>query len=155
MREFVANKKEEKKLYKKCRKNYKRYKIGSVITCLLIAAIILFDIIMVSRGESTREMAEIMIVCLCFDIFFGIGTAIVWEAAISGGREVLMNRLEEKCTFFDDHFEIDYVPNPAIKISEYKHVALRMFYENVTSVDDELKDHGRLALSGKYEILKY
>lgn len=155
MREFTADRKVGKKLYKRCRKNYKRYRVGSIITLILIAAIVIFDAMMVSHGENAREMAEIMIVCLCFDIVFFIVTAIVWAAAVSGGRDVLMNRLSEKCTFYDDRFEIEYVPNPAVETSEFKRIVFKMPYGNVTGVSDEVRERGKLVISGRYEILKY
>ena len=72
---------------------------------------------------------------------------------LSGGREVLMSRLAEKCFFTDGSFVLEYVPN-AHETTAYECIRFRFDYQDIRQIVDEER-FGRLALYGSYKVYKY
>ena len=97
MKEYTADQKTGKALYKRTKKLYKRYKYGTFIMLLLLLVMVICNIRMLMRAEDMSQVPEIMILVVGEDILFLIAAAVVRAFAISGGREVFMSRLVEKC----------------------------------------------------------
>lgn len=72
---------------------------------------------------------------------------------LSGGREVLMSRLAEKCFFTDGSFVLEYVPN-AHETTAYECIRFKFDYQDIRQIVDEER-FGRLALYGAYKVYKY
>lgn len=83
---------------------------------------------------------------MCFgaDILFIIAAVLVRAAAISGGREVLMSRLAERCFFTDDSFVLEYIPNPH-ETTAYECIRFQMKHRELLKAVCEER-FGRLAL---------
>ena len=112
MKVYIADRKSGKQLYKRTKKLYKRYKYGTLIMTGILLIMIVLDLWMIWRTEDRSHLGGTLILCFGADILFIIAAVLARAAAISGGREVLMSRLAEKCFFTDDSFVLEYIPNP-------------------------------------------
>lgn len=153
MKEYIADPKIGKALYKRTKKLYKRYKYGMPVMLLILAVMVIVDIRMLMRSENESQIGEILILAAGVDIFFLLAAALVRAAAISGGREVLMSRLAERCFFTEDSFVLEYVPN-AHETTAYESIRFQMNYRDIRQIQDEEK-LGRAALYGPYQVYKY
>lgn len=57
-----------------------------------------------------------------------ISAVLARAAAVSGGREVLMSKVAERCFFLDQSFVLEYVPN-VHETTVYEYVRFDMKYE--------------------------
>lgn len=153
MKEYIADQKTGKALYKRTKKLYKRYKYGMLVMALILLIMIVSNIRMLMRAENMSQISEIMILVLAEDVLFLIVAALARAFAISGGREVLMSRLAEKCFFTDGSFVLEYVPN-AHETTAYECIRFKFDYQDIRQIVDEER-FGRLALYGAYKVYKY
>ena len=153
MKEYIADQKTGKALYKRTKKLYKRYKYGMLVMALILLIMIVSNIRMLMRAENMSQISEIMILVLAEDALFLIVAALARAFAISGGREVLMSRLAEKCFFTDGSFVLEYVPN-AHETTAYECIRFKFDYQDIRQIVDEER-FGRLALYGAYKVYKY
>lgn len=153
MKEYIADQKIGKTLYKRTKKLYKRYKYGMLVIALIIAVMIVSNVRMLLRAENMSQIPEIMILVIGEDILFLLAVAIVRALAISGGREVLMSRLAEKCFFTEESFVLEYVPN-AHETTAYECIKFKFDYKDIRQIINE-EQFGRLALYGPYTVYKY
>lgn len=153
MREYIADKKLGKKLYHQKRKLYKRYKIGMIAMLVFLLLMILLNLRNVQEAESNYQMIEILFVGIGFDVVFIIGACFARALAISGGREVLMSRMSEKCMFTDDYFVLAYVPH-VHETTQYERIQFQIRYSDIEKIEEE-DLVGRLAIYGAYKTLKY
>lgn len=153
MKEYIADKKLGKKLYYQKRKLYKRYKIGMIIMVVFLLLMIVINLRNVQEAENNYQIVEILFVGIGFDIVFVIGACLARALAISGGREVMMSRLSEKCMFTDNHFVLEYVPH-VHETTEYERIQFQIKYSDIEKIEEE-DLVGRLAIYGAYKTLKY
>ena len=153
MKEYIADQKTGKALYKRTKKLYKRYKYGMLVMALILLIMIVSNIRMLMRAENMSQISEIMILVLAEDALFLIVAALARAFAISGGREVLMSRLAEKCFFTDGSFVLEYVPN-AHETTAYECIRFKFDYQDIRQIVNEER-FGRLALYGSYKVYKY
>lgn len=90
---------------------------------------------------------------ICLVIYLLACAVLVRAAAISGGREVLMSRLAERCFFTDDSFVLEYIPNPH-ETTAYECIRFQMKHRELLKAVCEER-FGRLALYGSYRVFKY
>lgn len=152
MTEFIANQKNGKKLYRKVRKNYKRWKYGMLLSACILLYIIsrIFWVLQNAEGAPAVETAIISAGVVLVPV---IVLLLVYSAAISGGREVLMNRLQDKLILTENLLVMEYVPHSR-ETTEYDRIQYRMKYVSISEMTYERR-HGRLRVSGPYEIRKY
>lgn len=153
MKEYVADRKIGKALYKRTKKLYKRYKYGMLVIALILLIMLIFNARILMRAENASQISEIMILILGEDILFLLAAALVRALAISGGREVLMSRLAERCFFTERSFVLEYVPN-AHETTTYKCIRFEFDYQDIRQIVYE-EQFGRLALRGSYKVYKY
>lgn len=153
MKVYIADRKSGKQLYKRTKKLYKRYKYGMLLMTVILLIMIALDLWMIWRTEGRGNLGETMILCFGADILFIIAVMLVRAAAISGGREVLMSRLAERCFFTDDSFVMEYIPNPH-ETTAYECIRFQMKQQGILKAVHEEK-FGRLALYGSYRVFKY
>lgn len=153
MKEYVADQKTGKALYKRTKKLYKRYKYGMLVMALVLLAMIISNARMLMRAENMSQISEIMILVLAEDMLFLIVAALARAFAISGGREVLMSRQAEKCFFTEGSFILEYVPN-AHETTAYECIRFKFDYQDIQKIVNE-EQFGRLALYGPYKVYKY
>lgn len=153
MKEYVADKKIGKVLYKRTKKSYKRYKYGMLIMAIVLLIMIISNVRILMRAENISQISEIMILLIGVDVLFLFPMAFARAFAISGGREVLMSRLAERCFFTDKSFILEYVPN-AHETTAYEYIQFKFDYQNIHRIVDEER-FGRLVLYGSYEVYKY
>lgn len=153
MKEYIADQKTGKALYKRTKKLYKRYKYGTLVMALILLVMIVSNVRMLLRAENMSQVSEIMILVIGEDVLFLIAAALARAFAISGGREVLMSRLAEKCFFTDRSFVLEYVPN-AHETTAYECIRFKFDYGDIQKIISEEK-LGRLALYGPYKVYKY
>ena len=144
MKEYVADQKTGKALYKRTKKLYKRYKYGMLVMALILLVMIVSNVRMLMRAENMSQISEIMILVLAEDVLFLIVVALARAFAISGGREVLMSRLAEKSFFTDGSFVLEYVPNTH-ETTAYECIRFKFDYQDIRQIVDEER-FGRLAL---------
>ena len=87
------------------------------------------------------------------DVILIIAAVLARAAAVSGGREVLMSRVAERCFFLDQSFVLEYVPN-VHETTVYESVRFDMKYEDIERIVEEEK-FGRLTIYGAYKVSKY
>lgn len=153
MKEYVADQKTGKALYKRTKRLYKRYKYGMLVMVLILLIMIVSNVRILMRVENISQISEIMILILGEDVLFLLVAALVRALAISGGREVLMSRLAEKCFFTEGSFVLEYVPN-AHETTAYECIRFKFDYQNIQQIVNE-EQFGRLALYGPYKVYKY
>ncbi len=152
MQEFTASVKNEKKLYRKVRKKYRRWVVGNigVMICIGLMVAIFALIINKSGAEFTLDILVVGIgVC-----FIPLLIALFCRAlAVSGGREVLLNRLADKVVLTEKYLFMEYVPH-ARETVEFDYVRYRMKYEDIEMLEYQ-EEKGRLKIAGYYQILRY
>lgn len=153
MQEFVADKKIGKKLYKQKRKQYARYKTGMTAAALLVIGLIAVNFFILMHASDSRQVLEGLLIGIGFDVVFFIGICFARALAVSGGREVLMSRMAERCWFTEEAFILEYIPGMHERAG-CKKIQYRMEYRDMEKVTDD-SVHGRMALFGKYTVLKY
>ncbi len=153
MKVYIADRKSGKQLYKRTKKLYKRYKYGTLIMTGILLIMIVLDLWMIWRTEDRSHLGGTLILCFGADILFIIAAVLARAAAISGGREVLMSRLAEKCFFTDDSFVLEYIPNPH-ETTAYECIRFQMKHRELLKAVCEER-FGRLALYGSYRVFKY
>lgn len=153
MKVYIADRKSGKQLYKRTKKLYKRYKYGTLIMTGILLIMIALDLWMIWRTEDRSHLGGTLILCFGADILFIIAAVLARAAAISGGREVLMSRLAEKCFFTDDSFVLEYIPNPH-ETTAYECIRFQMKHRELLKAVCEER-FGRLALYGSYRVFKY
>lgn len=153
MKEYVADQKIGKALYRRVKKSYKRYTYGMLVFACIVLIMLICNASLLMRAEDASQIPEIMIFVLGEDGLFFIALALVRALAISGGRKALLSRLAEKCYFTDASFILEYVPRPT-ETTEYELIQFEFEYRNIQKVVDEDR-LGRLALYGTYNVFKY
>lgn len=153
MQEYIADKEIGKKLYRQKRKLYKRYKIGMVSMTVFLLVMLFINFILVQKAENMYQIIENLFIGIGIDVFFVIGAGLSRALAISGGREVMMSRVREKCVFTEHYFILEYVPH-VHETTEYECIQFRIKYRDIQKMIDE-DMLGRLAVYGEYETLKY
>ena len=73
--------------------------------------------------------------------------------AISGGREVLFNRISDKLVLKEDDFSMEYIPQPR-EMVEYGYVVYQMEYRQIKSLVD-YRERGYVEVYGEYQIRRY
>ncbi len=153
MKEYVADKKLGKKLYRLKRKNFKRYKIGLLVSLVMLFIIVSINILLAGKGESSTQSLENVIVGIGFCIIpFFIGI-LAYALAITGGREVLMSRIEERCIITKEQILVQYIPNPH-ETTVYKKIVFQINREDIDKIVEEER-YGRMVIYGHYRMLKY
>lgn len=153
MQEYISDRKIGKKLYRKTRKLYKRYKIASIVMFIILAIMVIINLWLVQKAENSYQIAENLFIGLGFDIVFVIGAFLARAFAISGGRDVLMSRVAEKCIFTDKYFILEYVPH-SHETTEYQCIQFKIKYEDIKKIIDE-DFLGRFSIYGTYMTFKY
>lgn len=148
--EFKANRKNEKRLYKRIRKKYKRWTYGNMGVLICIAVIaglfiwvsknggVSFDALVVSMGISF-----VPFLLLCF----------MWAIAISGGREVLFNRISDQLVLKENDFSMEYIPQ-ARETAEFGYIIYQMEYRQIKALID-YRELRYVEVYGEYQILRY
>lgn len=150
MQEYIADLKEQKYIYRKIRKKYKRWVYGNIGMLLCISLIIVVFLWISDRsGEFTME---VFIVGTAVNLFpFLIGSMCrAW--AISGGREITW-RKSEKIILSDDSFIMEYVPK-RIRIMDPEQICYKIRYSDIKSMEYQ-EDKMCLKVCGDYQIVCY
>lgn len=153
MKEYIADRKLAKELYKRTRKLYKRYKYGTAMMWCMLLCMVVLNLWMIQRTESMEHITAALLLGLGPDVILIIAAVLARAAAVSGGREVLMGRAAERCFFLDQSFVLEYVPN-VHETTVYESVRFDMKYEDIERIVEEEK-FGRLTIYGAYKVSKY
>ena len=120
--------------------------------CMLLCMVVL-NLWMIQRTESMEHITAALMLGLGPDVILIIAAVLARAAAVSGGREVLMSRVAERCFFLDQSFVLEYVPN-VHETTVYESVRFDMKYEDIERIVEEEK-FGRLTIYGAYKVSKY
>lgn len=135
-----TSKKAEKKIAKSIRKNFSRYKKG-IVACIIFS--IFFVIVFIKNAAIiVRELDNnlygeelfvsiLLILGLC--LFPILGCIISYSIAISGGRDILLTRLNEQIIFLEEEFKIQYTPRYR-KVENGEYVEKTIPYNKIQSV---------------------
>lgn len=99
VRTFVADPKMGRSIWKRIRKEFRRYQYGHQVIGLILGLMLLQTWLLFRRMEHPSQFEGILILALALDSFYLIAAALVRALAVSGGREVLMARTAESCSF--------------------------------------------------------
>ena len=138
MKEYIADRKSGKELYKRTRKLYKRYKYGTAIMWCMLLCMVVLNLWMIQRTESMEHITAALMLGLGPDVILIIAAVLARAAAVSGGREVLMSRVAERCFFLNQSFVREYVPN-VHETTVYESVRFDMKYEDIERIVEEEK----------------
>lgn len=111
------------------------------------------DVVLFRRMEHPSQFGEILVLALAVDGLYLIAAALVRALAISGGREILMARAAESCSFTERALIIEYVPNVR-ESAQYNRIRYILPYFRIRTIEEE-RDKGRIVLYGTYEVTKY
>ena len=145
MKEYIADRQSGKELY--------RYKYGTAIMWCMLLCMVVLNLWMIQRTESMEHITAALLLGLGPDVILIIAAVLARAAAVSGGREVLMSRVAERCFFLDQSFVLEYVPN-VHETTVYESVRFDMKYEDIERIVEEEK-FGRLTIYGAYKVSKY
>ena len=145
MKEYIADRQSGKELY--------RYKYGTAIMWCMLLCMVVLNLWMIQRTESMEHITAALMLGLGPDVILIIAAVLARAAAVSGGREVLMSRVAERCFFLDQSFVLEYVPN-VHETTVYESVRFDMKYEDIERIVEEEK-FGRLTIYGAYKVSKY
>lgn len=136
MKEFYKNQKEEKHLARTIKYKYDRFKIGlGVCVVFLFIAALGCRYIINGAGSNLFEQGVFMalLVMFGFNIIPFIGAMIAYCTAISGGRDILLCRKDEKVIFLDDSMKITYMP-AFRKVEDFEYVEKTIPYNKIKSI---------------------
>lgn len=152
MKEFIAKKNSDKRLYKEIRKNYKRWTYGNIGMLVCIGAMVyLFKWVM--EGSGMGVTSEVFVVSMSLS-FIPLIVGIICRAfAISGGREVLMNRISDKIVLSEDCLYMEYIPCTR-EIVGFDYIRYCIRYSDIKSLDYQEKKR-RIKITGPYQISQY
>lgn len=150
MKEYKSSKSREKKLYKKVRKNYKRWKYGNLGVLIFTIVIIgIFLWIFKNVGVSLNSI----IVGIGVNFVPFLITCFMRAVAVSGGREILLNRENNTICLYEDKLVVGYKPG-RLDVQDYDYVEVEMLYSDILTLDN--KQHlGYFDLSGCYVIKRF
>ena len=134
MKEYIADRKAGKELYKRTRKLYKRYKYGTAIMWCMLLCMVVLNLWMIQRTESMEHITAALMLGLGPDVILIIA-AVLARAAL------------------DQSFVLEYVPN-VHETTVYESVRFDMKYEDIERIVEEEK-FGRLTIYGAYKVSKY
>lgn len=152
MREYIADVNMGKKLYRQCRKNYKRYSYGIGIALVFLVVTLLLNVWLPSHTHSPEGITGSLLIGLGFEVPLLFGIALGYAVAVSGGRE-MFSRNGEKTTFTDEGFIVEYYPS-AFETTEFECIESHMAFKAIKSVTYDERC-ARLSIMGDYEIKKY
>lgn len=150
MEEFVGTKESAKKLYKKVRKNYRRWLYGNSIMSIFILICFAFFIRIYMEGGLSFDTI-ILSLGVCFIPI--IASCISRAVAVSGGREVLMNRDSDKLVLYDDYFVMEYVPT-LTETKDYALIRYVVYYSDIHKLES-YHEKGFAKICCDYSIQKY
>lgn len=153
VRTFVADPKWGKSIWKQIRKQFRRYQYGHQAICLILGHMLGTDVALFRRMEHQSQFGEILVLALAVDGLYLIAAALLRALAISGGREILMARAAESCSFTERALIIEYVPN-ARESAQYNRIRYTLPYFRIREVKEEW-NKCRIVLYGTYEVAKY
>ena len=130
--EFKANRKNEKRLYKRIRKKYKRWTYGN-IGVLICIAVIAGLFIWVSKNGGVSFDALVVSIGISFVPFLLL--CFMRAIAISGGREVLFNRISDQLVLKENDFSMEYIPQ-ARETAEFGYIIYQMEYRQIKALID-------------------
>ena len=130
MKEYIADRQSGKELY--------RYKYGTAIMWCMLLCMVVLNLWMIQRTESMEHITAALMLGLGPDVILIIAAVLARAAAVSGGREVLMSRVAERCFFLDQSFVLEYVPN-VHETTVYESVRFDMKYEDIERIVEEEK----------------
>lgn len=149
MQVFYADQRKAKLLYQSTKRHYKRWMIGNIVCFIFLLCIVgIYQCVVDAVGQGFTFEALVV----------GTGVAIVpfiialmfHAFAVSGGRETLLNRFDEKVTLTDRYLSMEYVPH----IREtflYIHVKYHINYWQIEKLEYQ-KKKGRIKITGEYKI---
>lgn len=152
MEQFTADQKLGKKLYRSVRRNFKRWRYGMIssFAFLLLGA---GEAVWTIKKASGAGAGGIFVIAVAAVFLPALFACFSYAAAISGGREVLGNRIGERIIFADSYLILEYVPH-ARETTVYDRIQYRVPYDRVTGLVYQRR-LGRLQISGDYEVRKY
>lgn len=153
VRTFVADPKMGRSIWKRIRKEFRRYQYGHQVIGLILGLMLLQTWLLFRRMEHPSQFEGILILALALDSFYLIAAALVRALAVSGGREVLMARTAESCSFTERALIIKYVPNIR-ELARYDRIRYTLPYFRIREVKEEW-NKCRIVLYGTYEAAKY
>lgn len=148
--EFKANRKNEKRLYKRIRKKYKRWTYGNigVLVCL---AVIVGLFIWVGKNGGVSFDALVISIGISFVPFLLL--CFMRAIAVSGGREVLFNRISDQLVLKENDFSMEYIPQ-AREMVAYGYIIYQMEYRQIKALVD-YRERGYVEVYGEYQIRRY
>ena len=150
MKEYKSSKNSEKKLYKKVRKNYKRWKYGN-LGVLVFTTLIICIFIWIFKNVGVSLDSIIVGIGVNFVPF--LTTCFMRAIAVSGGREILMNREDNTICLYKDKLVIGY-KSGRLDVKDYDYVEVEMFYSDILNLDNR-QNLGFFDLSGYYSIKRF
>lgn len=153
VRTFVADPKMGRSIWKQIRKQFRRYQYGHQVICLILGLMLGTDVVLFRRMEHPSQFGEILVLALAVDGLYLIAAALVRALAVSGGREILMARAAESCSFTERTLIIEYVPNVR-ELARYDRIRYTLPYFRIREVKEEW-NKCRIVLYGTYEVAKY
>ena len=136
MKEFYKNQKEEKHLARTIKYKYDRFKVGLVVCAIFLFITALGCRFIINGAEGALfEQGIYMGILLLFgaNIIPLIGAMIAYMAAISGGRDILLCRKDEKIIFLEDAMKITYVP-AFRKVEDFEYVEKTIPYNKIKNI---------------------
>ena len=150
MKEYKSSKSREKKLYKKVRKNYKRCKYGN-LGVLIFTTLIICIFIWIFKNVGVSLDSIVVGIGVNFVPF--LFACFMRAIAVSGGREILLNRENNTICLYEDRLVVGYKPG-RLDVQDYDYVEVEMFYSDILSIDNR-QNLGFLDLSGCYVIKRF
>lgn len=150
MKEYKSTIKSEKRLYKSVRKNFKRWKYCN-------AGVLFLILIMVGMQLWIFKNSEVAINA----IIVGIGINFVpflilcflRATAVSGGRDILLNRKNNILTLNTTSLVISYTPS-LVESTDFSYVEIEMRYSDINKIECH-KELGYVELYGEYVIRRF
>ena len=84
MKEYIADRKAGKELYKRTRKLYKRYKYGTAIMWCMLLCMVVLNLWMIQKTESMEHITAALLLGLGPDVILIIAAVLARAAAVSG-----------------------------------------------------------------------
>lgn len=150
MREFISTKRDEKKLWRRVRRKYKRYLYWNVITIICVIIMLLISRWVIVGGEQGINF-DVLVLCVGVNFIPFIITCICRAIAISGGSEVLLNRVYNKVVVSDSYFKLEYKPSLKMQEVEGYFVEDIMDFSSINKIENNV-DKGYVEIYGFHEI---
>lgn len=150
MKEYKSTIKSEKQLYKSVRKNFKRWKYCNAGVLFLLLIMIVMQLWIFKNSEVSINalivgigMNFVPFLILCF----------LRATAVSGGREILLNRKDNTLTLKDTSLIVSYTPS-LVESTDFSYVEIEMGYSNINKIECH-KELGYVELYGGYVIKRF